>query len=194
MAAVRSACAAALARDAGAEPDPEFLDACARYLVFVVGRFNAQDQAHCELLAPRLDAADAASRALVEDLLQALAASRAAIERLAATLAARDSGAASDAQFAESLRDYLGFYARVLATRRHSIHHLFERHYGIADWRRASAVDADSILEERERYARVAACLPDGISLAPSELSDAALRAMSTGNGAPRGAVGSRGG
>jgi hypothetical protein len=175
MAAVRSACAAALARDGGTAPDPEFLEACARYLLFVVGRFNAQDQAHCDLLRPRLDAADVEGRETIDDLRQALAASREAIGRLAAAVESRGAGTRDDSSFVEALREYLGFHARVLATRRHSIHHLFDRHYGIAEWRLASAVDADSILEERERYARVVGCLPEGLSLAPSELPAAGL-------------------
>jgi hypothetical protein len=188
MAAVRSACAAALAREDGATRDPAFLEACAEYLVFVVGRFNAQDQAHCDLLRPRLEAADAEGRATIDDLLQALAASREAIGRLATAVAAHGAGTLGDAPFVEALREYLGFYSRVLATRRHLIHHLFDRHYGIAEWRRASAVDADSILEERDRYARVADCLPEGLSLAPAEIPAAALRAaLPAGSGARTG-------
>jgi hypothetical protein len=167
MAEVRGACAAALAQGDGA-PDLHFIEACASYLVFVVDRFNAQDQAHCELLRPRLDPADSAARAAIDDLLQALAASRDAIDALRTALAARQAGRLAEPQFIAAVRDYLAVYSAVLATRRHSIHHLFERHYGIVEWRRASAVDADSILEERERHARVLASLPDGITLARS--------------------------
>ncbi|MCC6173439.1 MAG: hypothetical protein IT481_15575 [Gammaproteobacteria bacterium] len=187
-AAVRGACATALAADADGPPDVEFLDACAGYLVFTGGRFDAQDLQHDALLRPCLAAAGVAEPAPLDGLLQSLPASREAIGRLAAALEARhagtatDAGRAADARFVEALRDYLAFHAGVLAARRHSLHDLCDRHYGLTEWRRAAAVDADSILEERERYARVVARLPDGLSLAPSEPSAPALRAAAAGS------------
>ncbi len=163
MAAVRSACAAALSRSPAERPDAEFMRACSEYLVFVVGRFNAQDQAHCELLGPRLPAGAAQDRATLADLGRTLAASRAAIAKLEAAM--REG---SDEAFVNALRTYLAFYSNVLAGHRHALHHLFDAHYEVADWRAASAVDADAILEERERYARVAGLIPEDIELAPT--------------------------
>ncbi len=165
MAAVRGACAAALLQPADPPPDLDFLVACASYLVFSIGRFNAQDQAHCELLRPRLPATAADDQRTLADLEQTLAANRTAISQLATALAALQSGTGGEAGFSAALRAYLSFYANELASRRHALRHLFDAHYGVAEWRRASAVDADSILEERDRYAQVAGRLPEGIVL-----------------------------
>lgn len=186
MAAVRSACAAALALPADERAGSDFLLACASYLVFVVGRFNAQDQAHRDLLRLRLPTDAARDRATLDDLDRTLAASRKALDALAATLRRRetvpdDSG---DAALVAALRSYLSFYSNVLAGPRHSLQHLFAAHYTIAEWRAASAVDADSILEERRRYARVADLLPGGIALA-ALASDASPLAATTGREVP---------
>jgi hypothetical protein len=186
MAAVRSACSAALALPAAGRAGTDFLLACASYLVFVVGRFNAQDQAHCDLLRPRLPADAARDRATLDDLDRTLADSRQALEALAATLRRREAAPdeSEDAALVAGLRSYLSFYSNVLASRRHALQHLFDAHYSVAEWRAASAVDADSILEERQRYARVASLLPDGIALA-ALASDAPPLAAAAGRGVP---------
>lgn len=176
MAAVRSACANALEQP-DAQPDTEFLGHCADYLVFIVARFNAQDRAHAEQIRPRLGAGDDAGRKTIGELLAALDQSHVAIERLGTAVADWRGGRSGDAALVAALRDYLAFYASVLATRRHSLQPWFDAHYGIGEWRRAAGVDADSIFEERERFARVADSLPDGLSLAPSPPSATALRA-----------------
>jgi hypothetical protein len=168
MAAVRGASAAALAQPAEERPALDFLQACASYLVFIVRRFNAQDQAHCDLLRQRLPADAGRDRATLDDLDRTLAASRQALDALATALQRREAagdGSEDDAWVA-ALRSYLSFYSNVLAGRRHALQHLFEAHYTVADWRAASAVDADSILEERQRFSRVVDLLPDGIALA----------------------------
>ena len=186
MAAVRGACAAALALPRDERPGTDFLQACAGYLVFAVGRFNTQDLAHCDRLRAHLPVDAAQDRATLDDLDRTLAASRKAIDALAAAL--RDREAAGDAgdddAFVAALRGYLSFYSNVLAGRRHALQHLFEAHYAVADWRAASAVDADSILEERQRYARVADLLPDDISLAAGA-SDAPPLGPAVGRNVP---------
>lgn len=189
MAAVRSACATAL-EQSDAQPDMEFLGHCADYLVFIVARFNAQDGAHAGQIRARLGPDDDDGRKAIGELLGALQQSGEAIARLSASAAAWRGGLASDGALVAALRDYLAFYASVLATRRHSLQPWFDAHYGIAEWRHAAGVDADSILEERERYARVADSLPEGLSLAPSQPSATALRAAarapaSTASGTP---------
>ena len=60
-------------------------------------------------------------------------------------------------------RAWLDFIDNVLGKRRHSLEHLFREHYTIDDWRASSCVDADSILEERERFAAVCAAFPSGL-------------------------------
>lgn len=167
MAEVRAACASAIAR---AAPEDtlldEFCQACADYLVYIVGRFNAQDQAHCDILGPRLAPGDAANRHILDELAATLARNREAIASLAAALEARRAGQLHVPQFVAACQDYLRFYEEVLAKHRHVIYHLFDRHYGIEEWRRASLVDADAIVEERVRYGRVRAKLPPGVDLA----------------------------
>ena len=144
----------------------EFCGAAARYLVFIVQRFNAQDSIHCEQLRPRISAADHPARQALEDLTQTLQRSALAIATLQAALQASlaaPSGASDTLRVA--CTRYLEFYRTELATRQNSLYPLLEQHYGAADWRRASLVDADSILEERALYAAVRALLPPGVEL-----------------------------
>jgi hypothetical protein len=165
MAAVRNACAAALALPADRQPDASFLVAGAEYLRSSLQRFCDQDQAHCDQLRPRLPSGENHDLRALDDLHRTLAASRAALAPLAKALDAHLAGAGTAADVSAALRAFLEFYANVLASRRHALHHLFDAHYGIAEWRAASAVDADAIFEERQRFTRVAALLPHGISL-----------------------------
>ncbi len=165
-AAVRAACAEALSRPAGSPRDLDFLLACADYLVYGVGRSNAQDQAHCELLRVRLATDSAIDPGLLTDLEQLLQASRRDLEPLASARAALLAGSVDDAALVAALRVHVARDDAALARRRHALQHLLESHYGITDWRRASAVDADAIVEERERYSRVSSRLPEGIDLA----------------------------
>lgn len=165
MAEVENALAAAI--DAGLEAGrlDEFCRACATYLRFIGERFSRQERTHCELLRPRLAPADAANRRVLDELEETLRLSGPAIAALAAALQRRESGACQAAEFLAACRDYVEFLKRELGQRRHVIHHLFERHYRVAEWRRASCVDADSILEERELYEAVRSKLPPGIVL-----------------------------
>ena len=166
MGEVAGACREALERSpAGDTSLDELCQAAAAYLVWIAGRFNAQDQAHCDLLRPRLTADDAADHRILDDLEATLRENRVAIGRLDAALQARQAGRMHAAEFVGACRDDLRFYDDVLLQRRHVIHHLFDRHYGIEEWRRASLVDADSIVEERSRYARVRTKLPPGVEL-----------------------------
>lgn len=137
-----------------------FVAAAVRYLVFIVQRFNAQDQAHGAQLRPRLDAADSDARMALDELDATLARSRAEIAVLQEAMQAGASPALRVAA-----RRYLDFYQRELLARRHSLTPWLERHYAAADWRRASMVDAESILEERDLYESVRSTLPAGIEL-----------------------------
>ena len=159
MGATRAALAAALGANYSDDVLETFARAAARYLGFIVRRFNAQDLEHCAILQARVAATDQADRAILSDLAATLRFSGQAIDALAAAV---------DAPAAELLAAcgaYNRFYTEVLGSRRHAIYHLFERHYGIVEWRQASFVDADSILEERELYAAVASALPAGLEL-----------------------------
>lgn len=163
MAEVKNAARAALAGSAATHGDARgqlsrFAAEAVAYLSFIMQRFNAQDQAHCELLRPRIAPADARNLALLDDLEATLVLSRRALAAL---------GAAANP--IEGLRTYVVFFDEVLAVRRHVIAHLFDAHYSIEDWRQASFVDADSIQEERDRYRAVESALPEGVALATTD-------------------------
>jgi hypothetical protein len=184
MASVRRACADALALPAdriAATVLDEFCMRCAAYLVFIVARFHAQDQAHCDQLRPLLDADALTHREALDDLDRTLAQSRVALDALSDALrermAAPPQDSAAARAFIESCRSYLSFYDRVLARRRHALSPLIEQHYRMAEWRTASMVTADSVFEESDRYAQVAASLPAGVALQTLEQRAAARAA-----------------
>ncbi len=159
MGATRAALAKALDGQYPTEILEPFARAAARYLVFVVRRFNRQDLEHCAILLPLVPASDTADHEALADLTKTLQLSGTAIEALASRL---------DAPLPDLLAacvDYNQFYTTVLMARRHATYHLFEQHYDIESWRRASFVDADSILEERALYAEANRLLPTGVEL-----------------------------
>lgn len=168
MGAARAAMAAALAADYPLAVLEPFARAAARYLVFVVRRFNRQDLEHCAILQPLIPASDTTDHKTLADLAETLWMSSRAIEELAAALES------PHAELLAACRTYNQFYNDVLVRRRHAIYHLFEQHYGVAEWRRASFVDADSILEERELFDAVGRALPTGVELrSPGRPADA---------------------
>ena len=138
LAALHKACRTALQAGGHAAGLVDTCRVAAAYLVYSARRLHAQDQAHCLLLRPRVSPVDATSLALLDDLEDTLQRSRAALA-------------------------WLDFIDNVLGKRRHSLEHLFREHYTIDDWRASSCVDADSILEERERFAAVCAAFPSGL-------------------------------
>ncbi len=152
LAALKQACRATLQSSTDAPGKAALCRAAAAYLAYGGHRLLAQDQAHCLLLRPRVSRADAASHALLDDLESALQRARVALQALES---ATDPVA--------GVRDYLDFIDAVLGKRRHGLEALFQMHYTIEDWRAASFVDADSILEERERYAAVRGAFPAGL-------------------------------
>lgn len=132
---VARACAAAAAteglRQAGVE-----------YLVFVLTRFDERDQRLAEQAAP----------SSLEQIISRGGSSREALAKLAA------------ATTGDSASDRWGAFAEFCdgpwRLRRDAIDALQQTNLRIADWRAVSFVDADSILEERTRYANVQAKLP----------------------------------
>lgn len=175
MAAIRSALTAALAPipdTTAASVRDSFFQVCADYLVYSVGRLNAQDQAHCDQLRPRVPRSDASAHGALEALQARLEQSRAAIGELSQALNARRSGSLDAAGLAAAAERYVAFYQAVLAPQRHRLSHLLDAHYRIEDWRSASWVDADSVLEERSRYAACIAQRPPGIDIPEAGDSD----------------------
>lgn len=152
LAAVRAACRAA--RPSGRKLDGAgpFFTAARDYLLYITDRLHSQDLAHARLLRPRV-AAGSEAAALLDDLEATLGELQTARQAL---------GDSRDP--VNGVSAFLDFLEGVLGRRRHSLEPLFTEHYTIDDWRAASAVDADSILEERERFAAVRAALPPGVA------------------------------
>ncbi len=134
------------------------------YLVCVLAWFEDRDQRLTDLWHARLAPGDAARRAL-EDVLASPGRSREALEKLEAALACTSAPVpGSSAQ--ESWREFAQFFNSVWSARRDAIDALLAANTPTTDWRVIAGIDADSILEERNRYARVRTTLPAGASLA----------------------------
>ncbi len=173
--AVANACAAALTGAAGVgaggtlEP---FLRACVDYLVCVLAWFEERDQRLAELAAA-LPASGTARNALEATLARAgssresLARLEAACERaraLAQTATPAAAGTAGTAE--EAWRQFAQHFNGPWSARRDALMALIEGLPGIPAWRAVAGIDADTILEERHRYAQVCERLPAGITLA----------------------------
>ena len=141
----------------------EFQQACVDYLVRVLAWFEERDQRLTDLSHARPTAADAGRRTL-EDTLASPGRSREALEKLAAALAC--AAASPDSHAQESWREFAQFFNSVWGARRDAIDAWLAANPRTTDWRHIAGIDADSILEERNRYARVRAALPAGASLA----------------------------
>ena len=177
---VARACVSALA--ASAPQDTEqlatleaFRQAGVEYLVWMLSRFEEREQVFHDLLRSRFPAEDPNRRA-VEAALALSGTSREALAKLETALGSTvdsDSTAvpAGDSLASRSVArwtDFLRFFSGVWSARRDEIDRLFERQAKVTDWRTVSDIDADSIVEERSRYARVKATLPAGIEMSPT--------------------------
>jgi hypothetical protein len=166
--AVANACATALGRSelvapTTGSPLEEFRQACVEYLVCVLTWFEERDQRLIELWHARLAPGDSDRRAL-DDLLASRGRSREALEKLAAALASSaEPSAEADAH--GSWEEFAQFFNGVWRARRDAIDALLRPNNRTIDWRHFGGIDADSILEERSRYARVHSTLPAGASL-----------------------------
>jgi hypothetical protein len=189
---VARACVSALA--AAGSPGTErlasleaFRQAGVEYLVWMLSRFEEREQVFHDLLRGRFPAEDPNRRA-VEAALALPGTSREALAKLETALGSTvDSGSAA-APAGDSLApaggsfadrsvagrsvahwsDFLRFFSGAWSARRDEIDRLFERQAKVADWRTVSDIDADSIVDERSRYARVKATLPAGIEMSPT--------------------------
>ena len=166
-AAVSQACASALATAASQGPNrttplEAFRQASVEYLVWILSRFEEREQVFQDLVRNRL-AADDPNRRAVETAFALPGTSREALARLETAL-----GATGGNHTATRWTDFLRFFSSAWSARRDEIDRLFERQAKITDWRTVSDIDADSIVDERSRYARVKATLPDGIEIQAS--------------------------
>lgn len=149
---VSGACAAALGEGAaqalnGAQLEA-FRKAAEDYLECALSSFARRDQRLAELVR-RLPNGDERRRGMDAALAQ-YGGSRDALARLG-TRSWRE------------LADYLG---RPWGSRCETIDRLLGAGAAVGDWREFAGIDADSILEERTRYARVRVALPAGLTLA----------------------------
>jgi hypothetical protein len=166
---VANACAAAPHRaearsaTSTASPSREFLEACVDYLACVLAWFEERDQRLADLARADVRRGDATRGALQEALARP-GRSREAQEKLEAAFARAAAG--SPAGSPQSWPEFAQYFNSVWSARRDAIDALLACNFRVADWRAVGGVDADSILEERRRYARVCATLPAGVTLA----------------------------
>jgi hypothetical protein len=161
--AVANACADALERagtdaSSGGSPLGEFRQACVDYLVCVLAWFEERDQRLADLLRASAPAADP-TRAALQEVLSQPGRSREALERLAAAVAGTPR---------HGWLEFAQYFNGVWSARRDAVEGLLAASQRVADWRAIAGIDADSILEERQRYARVRAALPAGLTLPAS--------------------------
>jgi hypothetical protein len=154
---VANACAAVLGSATAL-----FREACVSYLVWVLARFEERDQTLSELLASRQSTANgtAVGTRHLGSLITRSGTSREALSRLEAALAAGESEGARPLW-----QEFARFFNSAWTPRRAALEAALAEHLSVADWRTVCAIDADSMLDERSRYARVVAQLPAGIEL-----------------------------
>jgi len=149
--------AAASAGNAATLP---FRQACVDYLVFALARFEERDQILAERLHSRLTPPDPRRPQLDQALLLA-GTSREALTRLEAALALSSQG--SPAHETRGWSEFAAFVSGPWCGRRDAIDAVQEQAALVSDWRAASLVDADSILQERSLYARVQPGISGGL-------------------------------
>lgn len=158
---VANACAAVFGSGDAAAPSEAtalFREAGVSYLVWVLARFEERDQTLSELVASRQvpgDGTAAASARHIGSLISRPGTSREALSRLEAALAAGEPQAAR-----AGWQEFARYFNSAWAPRRTALEGALAEHLGVADWRTVCAIDADSILDERNRYTRVLAQLP----------------------------------
>jgi len=155
---VVDACAAVFGRTdplpSASEAAAPFREASVSYLVWVLARFEERDQTLSELLASRPTGGQLAS------LVSRSGTSREALSRLEAALGAGESPAARAGWL-----EFGRFFNSAWAPRRAALEAALAEQLSVADWRVVCGIDADSILDERNRFGRVAAQLPPGTAL-----------------------------
>ncbi len=137
----------------------EFRRACVQYLACVLAWFEERDQRLSELLQSRLDAADPARRAF-EEVLRRPGRSRDALARL--EVACTDTAGSAEGA-SQRWREFGDYFNGAWSARRDALEALLAANTRVSDWRTLGGIDADSIVEERRRYALVAAQAPAGV-------------------------------
>lgn len=132
--------------------------ACVEYLACVLGWYEARDQ-RLARLAAALGSDDPRCRT-VDEILARSGGSREALQMLPA----------AGANPAAGWDPFVQFLSGPWSARRAALEQLLTNDSRAVDWRLIGGIDADGILEERARFARVAALLPAGVTLAPANL------------------------
>ena len=165
--AVAAICGTALGRAtpaslASGTPLETFRQACVDYLVCILAWFEERDRRLAELINQY--GPEHATRDALDATLTRRGRSREALEKLeAAFAAAPDTAAAAGAR--QAWVEFAQFFSGTWSTRRDALDALLSANSRASDWRHMSGVDADTILEERSRYARVTQTLPPGVAL-----------------------------
>jgi len=123
------------------------------YLVFVLTRFEERDQRLAEQYRGR-PPSDPQRRTL-EEIVSRSGTSREALAKLEAALVSDTAGGSTPVDRKQRWVEFGEFFVGPWRSRRDAIDALQERIPRVADWRAISFVDADSIMEERTRYAHV---------------------------------------
>jgi hypothetical protein len=156
--AVANACASAVQAEAAAVVTADSLEqfrrACVDYLACVLAWFEERDQRLTDLLQARRGPPDPARRAL-EEALARPGRSREALAKLETACAGPQ----------RAWREFAEYFNGVWTTRRDALDALLATDSRATDWRTFGGIDADSILEERRRYAQVCAQLPPDVAL-----------------------------
>jgi hypothetical protein len=157
---VSRALSAAGTRDGASLDDwQSFRQASVDYLVWILSRFEEREQTFRDLLRSRGGADDSERRA-AQSTLELSGTSREALAKLEAAL-----GPGSRGDRVGRWTDFQQFFAGAWSARRDALDKLFTHQAKVPEWRAVSGIDADSIFDERSRYARVRAALPEGIEL-----------------------------
>jgi hypothetical protein len=139
----------------------DFRQAGVDYLVWTLSRFEEREQTFHDLLRGRSSTDDTGRRA-VESALTLTGTSREALAKLETALG---SAPGADTERVSRWTDFQQFFAGAWSARRDALDKLFAQQATVSEWRAVSSIDADSIFDERSRYARVRAALPAGIEL-----------------------------
>jgi len=167
--AVANACASTMQDDttaiASGRSLAQFRRACVDYLACVLACFEERDQRLADLLQTDLRSTDPARRSL-EEVLARPGRSREVLAKLEA--ACNRAAASGDTAGRQEWREFAEYFNDVWSTRRDALDALLSTDLRATDWRSFGGIDADSILEERRRYAQVCAQVPPGVALGTS--------------------------
>ena len=162
--AVANACANAIQGDSRAvltgDSLEQFRRACVEYLACVLAWFEERDQRLTDLLtgSPSTDP----TRGALQEALGRHGRGREALAMLEAACAGSSAAASAGRQ---GWQEFAEYFNGVWSTRRDALDALLATNSRATDWRTFGGIDADSILEERRRYAQVCAQVPPGMTL-----------------------------